>query len=173
MVRALVRLIKRRIRRFSQLNHLISHDFLTSLLNRKAFLYRAEQELMRARRYHEPVVCAMLDLDCFKQINDVHGHAMGDKVLIRLSRLLEENLRRSDIIARMGGDEFCLLLPCTNAKNLDSKFDTMQLAFKKIVFHSNGTDFTTSFCCGFAEFPENRLSRVCAASDPRKRFLDP
>lgn len=94
--------------------HLLSHqanrDSLTDLPNRRAFLRELEQLLDRSNRSHEPVVLGYLDLDQFKVVNDVGGHMAGDRLLQRISFLLKRNIRDSDTLARIGGDEFGLLL---------------------------------------------------------------
>ncbi|MGH9175963.1 MAG: GGDEF domain-containing protein, partial [Vicinamibacterales bacterium] len=90
-------------------------DFLTGVLNARAFTELARAELARSRRYAHPLTVAYIDLDNFKRVNDEHGHSQGDHVLRAVATSLHANLRDSDIVARMGGDEFALLLPETAA----------------------------------------------------------
>ena len=90
------------------------HDPLTGVANRRYFFERAEQEFLRARRYQHPLSVALLDIDHFKQINDQHGHAAGDEVLRHLSHHSRELLRDADLFARIGGEEFSILMPSTN-----------------------------------------------------------
>lgn len=92
---------------------LLNTDAMTGALSRNNFLHLAEQELARSVRYKLPLMLLMLDLDHFKSINDRHGHAVGDAVLQGLVQSLREVLRESDLIGRMGGEEFAMLLPNT------------------------------------------------------------
>lgn len=93
---------------------LANTDPLTGLFNRRYFLERLDEEVGRAVRYGRPLSLVMADLDQFKVINDTFGHARGDEVLIEVSRVLRGLIRRVDILARFGGDEFILLLPETS-----------------------------------------------------------
>lgn len=90
-------------------------DPLTGCANRRHFLELAEHELARARRYSEDVSVLMMDLDHFKEINDQHGHAVGDLVLQRLVQVCQATLRAEDTVGRLGGEEFAVLLPESGA----------------------------------------------------------
>ncbi len=92
---------------------LASVDPLTGVLNRRRFYQVAEAELHRVRRYQQDLSCLMLDLDHFKQINDRYGHAAGDQILRSFCEVCERSVRRPDTIARIGGEEFIILLPET------------------------------------------------------------
>lgn len=89
-------------------------DFLTGLANRRYFVECAEYELTRSVRYQEPLSLFMLDVDLFKKVNDQYGHKAGDLVLQHLAGLLQHALRGADIIGRIGGEEFAVLLPETD-----------------------------------------------------------
>jgi len=93
-----------------KLRELAVTDALTSLPNRRGFEERAQAMLAHARRHDLPLTALMLDLDHFKQVNDTHGHEVGDRALQLFSRLLKETRRDGDLAARLGGEEFCVLL---------------------------------------------------------------
>lgn len=90
-----------------------TRDYLTGLYNRRHFMERGESELAHAKRYGHPLSLLMLDIDRFKNINDAHGHKIGDIVLQQLAVILRNSFREVDIIGRIGGEEFAVLLPET------------------------------------------------------------
>ncbi|MBU1494320.1 MAG: GGDEF domain-containing protein [Actinobacteria bacterium] len=91
-------------------------DPLTGALNRRAFQEAAERERLRAERRSEPISVAYLDLDGFKEVNDRHGHQTGDRVLEEVAEAVLKTIRGTDLFCRIGGDEFVLLLPDTDAR---------------------------------------------------------
>ncbi len=104
------------LRRATQrLRQLAITDELTGLHNRRFFLERWEREYERAKRYSRPLVCLMIDVNGFKQVNDRLGHQTGDVVLQQVARELKTMLRQSDLLARLGGDEFVIALPETSS----------------------------------------------------------
>jgi diguanylate cyclase (GGDEF)-like protein len=103
-----------------QLARLATHDQLTSLLNARAFTARLTQELERNRRYARPLALLYLDLDDFKVINDSHGHQTGDAVLRLVADAMRSSVRQADIVGRLGGDEFGVLMPETDAALADA-----------------------------------------------------
>lgn len=94
-----------------RLEALASIDPLTGASNRRFFLDQAAIEISRARRLGLPLSVVMLDIDFFKAVNDRHGHEAGDRVLVELARTIRATLRSGDIFARLGGEEFILMLP--------------------------------------------------------------
>lgn len=99
---------------FQFVKALADKDSLTLLYNHGAFHARLQVELERASRYGRPLSVIMLDLDGFKEINDTHGHLLGDRILVMTAGVLCAQLRKSDVAARYGGDEFSIILPETD-----------------------------------------------------------
>lgn len=94
-------------------------DDLTGLYNRRYFNQRFEREVQRAKRYRRPLSIMMVDIDYFKNYNDINGHLLGDDVLKKVAYLIESNLRKADIVARYGGEEFVILLPEIDKSHAD------------------------------------------------------
>jgi diguanylate cyclase (GGDEF)-like protein len=97
-----------------ELQRLAETDFLTGIANNRRFFEDGEREIQRARRYGHPLAALMLDLDHFKRVNDTHGHAAGDKVLVAVTATCRRLLRDIDVFGRLGGEEFVILLPETD-----------------------------------------------------------
>jgi len=100
----------------AQLAELAVTDALTGLYNRRYLYQLLQREFARAKRYLRPLACLMLDLDHFKDVNDTHGHQVGDRVLVLVGDVLRRTLRNTDVPARFGGEEFMVLAPETNAE---------------------------------------------------------
>jgi diguanylate cyclase (GGDEF)-like protein/PAS domain S-box-containing protein len=115
---AFLRDISDRLEHEAQLSHLALTDSLTGLSNRRAALDRLDQALARAHRHAQPVAVLYIDVDHFKSINDTHGHAAGDMVLVDLARRLRTLFRTEDTLARMGGDEFLVI--CEDLADVDA-----------------------------------------------------
>ena len=104
-----VRLLIENIEHFLQLRSTALQDFLTGLHNRRYFFITGEKLFASAKRNNVTLVCAMLDIDFFKKVNDQHGHEAGDQVLKHIALILKNRMRKTDIVARLGGEEFCIL----------------------------------------------------------------
>jgi len=98
-----------------KLEHLANYDTLTNLPNRRTFNERLEHFFLLKKRQNIPLSILLIDIDNFKSINDTQGHLIGDKVLQRISKVLKNNIRKTDIIARWGGEEFTIVLINANA----------------------------------------------------------
>jgi diguanylate cyclase (GGDEF)-like protein len=100
-----------------KLEELSTTDYLTKLYNRLKFMEFAEYELIKSIRYRTPFTILILDIDYFKKINDEYGHNEGDAVLVKMATVLKELMRKTDIVARWGGEEFICILTNTERQN--------------------------------------------------------
>ena len=147
----------------AEIERLAYHDALTGLPNRVLFLDRLAQALAASRRNRRCGAVLFVDLDQFKRINDVHGHALGDAVLRDVARRLEFYLRQVDTVARLGGDEFVILLPDL-AANLDDAGSLVMAVAEKIrsALESpvtiDGQEFVTGASIGITVFPKDAES---------------
>lgn len=103
--------------RVEQLDELAHQDSLIKLPNRRGFMRELERLVDRARRYDHQAAMLFIDLDGLKMINDTFGHRAGDEALIQVADLLSKGVRRSDVVARIGGDEFAILLENANEES--------------------------------------------------------
>ncbi|MBM3618496.1 MAG: diguanylate cyclase [Alphaproteobacteria bacterium] len=122
-----------------ELKRIANTDPLTSLANRRVFFEKTEEELKRIKRARSEFSMLLLDIDHFKKINDNHGHDVGDFVLIEISKVIKEALREIDIPARLGGEEFGLFLPETNAQGAMHVAERVRSAIAKHTFISDAT----------------------------------
>ncbi|APW39446.1 hypothetical protein RD110_21345 [Rhodoferax koreense] len=115
----------------SHLDQLAMTDALTGIPNRRRFTLTARREIELAHRHHLPLALLSLDIDRFKLINDAYGHAVGDQVLVEVSRRCRRVLRTTDILARWGGEEFVILLPNTPSDHAHQLAERLRLAVAK------------------------------------------
>jgi len=154
-VQSIVRDISSRRAVEQQLHHLATHDALTGLPNRALFFDRLQQALVRARRGRLKVAVLFIDLDGFKLVNDTYGHAMGDRLLEAITKRLEICFRGSDTLARMGGDEFTVILEnITDLKQAISLAERVLLALAQ-PFFLKGYELSVSASMGLSMFPED------------------
>lgn len=113
-----------------ELEQLAMTDSLTGLFNRRYFDERAEEAIKQSRREDLPMTIIVLDIDDFKQVNDSFGHSVGDRALIELSAVMKRSLRGSDILSRVGGEEFHILLPNTPESRAQEVAHRMREAIK-------------------------------------------
>ncbi|MDO8981036.1 MAG: GGDEF domain-containing protein [Afipia sp.] len=143
-------------------------DDLTGAANRRQFLARLDEECARSGRSGEAFALLMIDLDEFKEVNDNHGHAAGDECLRAFTRVAGNRLRTGDLLARMGGDEFCVLLPSTTLREGAMVARHILEACQGEVVQGNGISLALSASIGVAQWrPEIGLhaERLIAAAD--------
>ena len=147
--------ITERVKTEQHLKHLATHDPLTLLPNRSLFYEHLDQALHRARRNKSRLAVFFLDLDGFKTVNDLLGHAQGDQLLQEVASRFSEALRSSDIVARLGGDEFAFV-----CENLNSPEDAATIARKILISLSRkaqmaGQEIAISGSIGISLYPED------------------
>lgn len=114
-LRARLRAASRLVRMQKQFRHMAETDALTGAANRRAFMNYLDMQVERAQRQDTPLSVVMVDLDHFKSVNDTYGHAKGDTVLIETVRAVQRGLRERDMLGRLGGEEFAVVLPGASA----------------------------------------------------------
>lgn len=143
------------LQRMAELQREAENDFLTGIYNRRYFIKEFKKLLNQTKRNGPRSVLLMIDLDNFKKINDTYGHAEGDKVLQKFADILNENSRKSDIVARFGGDEFTVLLYNANAGDAMHKMSLFREALLEFIA-DNYPDCKFEINCsvGIAEIDE-------------------
>lgn len=129
-------------------------DELTGVLNMRAFTVRLQQALDRAERTREGFVVMMIDADNLKQVNDRHGHEVGNRLIRSVVKGIRNGLRSSDTIARYGGDEFVALLPGADADVGGLAGERVRAAIENTAFDVNGSRIGTTVSIGFSVFPD-------------------
>ncbi len=133
-----------------------SKDALTGLMNRRGLTSVMLREVSRSRRTGAPLSVAMLDIDHFKQINDVYGHKAGDDVLVELAKVLRHNLRDVDVVARYGGEEFALILPETRCLEALALLDRLRRLVQDHIFVASGKPLRMTISSGVTQFDPRR-----------------
>jgi diguanylate cyclase len=138
--------ITERKRQEGELRRLATTDVLTGLVNRRSFFERLEQEIERYKRFGRNMALLMVDLDHFKKVNDTLGHAAGDEVLQQFAVLALHSLRKIDLIGRLGGEEFIILLPGADVEGVRRYAERLrrQVAEKSFATRAGEVDITVS-----------------------------
>ncbi|MDJ0388482.1 diguanylate cyclase [Roseomonas sp. E05] len=162
----LVTLVRLRAERARALRAVMETDSLTGLLNHARFKERLGLEIERSRRDGSALSLVLLDLDHFKQINDRHGHLMGDRVIRSLARSLQKRLRRTDVIGRYGGEEFAILLLGTGPEAAQKVIDQIRTRFSALAFDTEQSRFSVTFSAGIAGREEGaKAEAMISAAD--------
>jgi diguanylate cyclase (GGDEF)-like protein len=142
-------------------------DGLTQIANHRCFQERLRDEFRRAQRYDDPLALILLDLDHFKEVNDVHGHLTGDQVLQEVAGCLRRSVREMDFTARYGGEEFAIILPKTQLAGALTVAERVWVDIGKLSFGSLGRVRVTA-SLGLSGYP----SRAVASADQLVRCAD-
>ena len=149
----LLKVVKTRVERNRGVRYFMERDSLTGLLNHTNLKEQLRRELLRSSRSGMPLSFAMIDVDHFKRVNDTWGHLIGDRVLKNLARLLQDRLRRTDIIGRYGGEEFGVIFLNTKAEDALPIMEELRENFGKVKHQAEGESFSVTFSCGIAGYP--------------------
>lgn len=133
-------------------------DALTGVASRRAFSEAAEAEMQRALRYRTELSLLMMDLDHFKAVNDTHGHVTGDAVLVSFAQTVLQQVRKVDLVARLGGEEFVVLLPNITAEQSMALAERIRLAFANSHLQVDGKPLHFTVSIGVAQFDPRELT---------------
>ena len=140
-------------------------DFLTGLDNRRQLLRLGVPLIAGAQRHGTPLAVAMLDIDHFKRINDTWGHDAGDEVLARIGKMLKTGFRSSDVVARFGGEEFCVIAPGLAPQEAFALFDAFRCELSKETFEFCGETVSITISIGVSTAVVDNIDTMIAAAD--------
>lgn len=149
-----------------KLEDMANLDALTGVANRRRAMELIENQLNLARRHNFPLAVCIIDLDNFKLINDTYGHPVGDRVLEAFGLVLKKSMRNTDILGRIGGEEFILALPHTTTETAFHVLDQLRLKTHKVPDLINDHRITVSFSCGLCDAQKSaNLSDLLSQAD--------
>lgn len=161
------RMDEERLAAVNELRRLATTDELTDVANRRVFWEAIEHRYEEFMRYEVPMTVAIIDLDYFKKVNDTYGHAAGDEVLREFCRRSKEQLRDIDLLGRLGGEEFAILLPYTNEKDAVLAVERIRKAIASTPFDYDGQSITVTISAGVTELrsSDSKLDEWMARAD--------
>lgn len=149
-----------------ELHALATTDGLTGLINRRHFTALAETERERQERYNRPLSLLMLDIDHFKSVNDRYGHAIGDQVLCRVAEICVSQVRKTDILARMGGEEFAIMLTETDRHGATQFAERLCASIARQPLSVGPSEIACTVSIGVAEMTDaHSLSETLSEAD--------
>ena len=150
---------------FTQFSDMANRDYMTGSYNRRYFFESGNAILMKAKRKSESVAVATIDIDNFKNINDTYGHDIGDVAIKEIKKILDKSLRASDLVARFGGEEYCILLEDITLENTKKLFDKIRVDFEKNIMSINGLEINYTVSFGVAYGMLSSLDSMIKLSD--------
>ncbi|WP_100643019.1 sensor domain-containing diguanylate cyclase [Alteromonas facilis] len=169
---AIEKVDKSRREKSEMLINLASTDFLTGLSNRRDFFEEAEYLMSHNKRSKEQMWCLFIDADNFKSINDNYGHDIGDHVLRQIAKIITRNIRETDIAARLGGEEFAILLTHTDRSGALSVAELIRRSIEEYSFNdSDGNSFSVTVSIGVSLFKVTEHFKHALAAADRALYL--
>ncbi len=166
----LVRVVQGRAERYRTLRVMSCRDALTGLLDHSHVMEMLECEVARSMRYDAPLSFALLDIDFLKAVNETYGHSVGDSVIKSLSRVIQQRLRKSDVIGRYGGEEFAIVMPETPVSAASSVMNDVRRLFESVVHHAGDKCFSLTLSCGVAALsPASFVGELCKVAEQMVR----
>ena len=153
----LLKLCLERVKLYNELQESSILDSLTKIYNRRHFMFRYETEFQRAKKFNLSLAFLMIDIDHFKKINDAYGHLVGDAVLREVARIIKENLRGIDFLARFGGEEFSVILPETDKASAIMAAERISTKVSRERIMVFDETLGVNISVGVATFPQNTL----------------
>ena len=150
---------------FQKTKDMANKDFLTGAYNRRYFFETGEAIFSKAKRANKDIAVAMFDIDKFKNINDTYGHDVGDVAIKEVAKILDENLRDSDLMARFGGEEFCVLIEDISLNNVERLFEKIRKQFENNIIKINGLEIKFTASIGICYGMEDSLEDMIKKSD--------
>lgn len=153
----LLKLCLERIDLYIKMQRLSIYDSLTGIYNRRYFTERYMEEFARAEKFNLHLSFLMVDIDHFKKINDIYGHLIGDVILKEIAKILKENIREIDFVARFGGEEFSIILPETDKAGAIMVGERIRSKMAAQRFRAFDEVLNASVSVGIASYPQNTL----------------
>ena len=166
---------------FRKANYRVAHDGLTGLSSRASLMVQLDFAITHAVRTGLPLSVCICDIDRFKSINDTHGHATGDEILASFGKLVRAGIRKGDIAGRMGGDEFCIVLPNTGGESAGPLMERLRERWESLEYRSHdGSAFSVTASFGVVQHSGERSAKellhtadkalYCAKGEGRNRI---
>jgi len=162
--RHLLSTVRTRGKRARELSQLIARDSLTGLYNHTHILKALDEQIKLAQRNNSQLCFVMIDIDHFKQVNDNHGHPVGDEVIKNLALFLSQRLRKTDYIGRYGGEEFAMVLPCVGLDDATNIMNDIRNNFSHLL-HGGQAAISSTFSCGIALYQGQKSSELIELAD--------
>jgi diguanylate cyclase (GGDEF)-like protein len=166
---------------FQNANYRVAHDSLTGLASRHSLMVQLDFAIGNAARSHQPLSVCICDIDRFKTINDTYGHTAGDEILAGFGKLVHAGIRTGDIAGRLGGDEFCMVLPNTRVDQAGQLMERLRGQWERLEYHSpEGSAFSVTASFGVVQLNGEKSAKAllhaadkalyCAKGDGRNRI---